>query len=64
MACRGLYIFSHDNALGNAPAHALLERVHIVARDGVVAPRAFGDYAVTVEEAGLPDGVTLTRLNA
>jgi CRISPR-associated protein Csd2 len=30
---RGLYVFSHSNAFGAAPAHKLTERVH-VARSG------------------------------
>lgn len=62
MACRGLYVFSHENALGNAPAHSLLERVTIKRREGVETPRKFSDYEVTVDGKDLPDGVTLTRL--
>jgi hypothetical protein len=30
----------------------------------VTAPRSFADYRVTVDETDLPDGVTLTRLDA
>lgn len=62
MACRGLYIFTHESSLGNAPAHKLLERVAVNRREAVVAPRAFGDYTVAVNDAELPQGVTLTRL--
>jgi len=62
MACRALYVFSHENALGNAPAHALFERVTVARRDGVAAPRAFRDYAVMIGDSALPEGVTLTRL--
>jgi len=62
MACRGLYIFSHGSSLGNAPAHKLLERVNIERRPEVVAPRSFRDYSVQVDEAGLPEEITLTRL--
>jgi CRISPR-associated protein Csd2 len=62
MACRGLYIFSHDSHLGNAPAHKLFERVQVACRDGVHAPRRFYDYTVTVDDANLPSGVALTRL--
>lgn len=62
LALRGLYIFSHDHARGNAPAHQLLERVHAARRAGVEAPRHFSDYAVTVDASGMPTGVTLTRL--
>lgn len=62
MACRGLIVFSHDSSLGNAPAHQLLERVAIERRAGVIAPRSFRNYEVTVDEANLPDGVTVARL--
>lgn len=61
MALRGLYIFSHDNALGNAPAHSLFDRIHIDSNEGVQAPRHIGDYTVTIDDRNLPDGVTLTR---
>lgn len=61
-ACRGLWVFSHPNALGKAPAHSLLERVHVCRRDGVDAPRSIADYDVAVNEDGLQDGITLTRL--
>jgi CRISPR-associated protein Csd2 len=62
MACRGLYVFSHDNRLGNAPAHTLFERLRVARRDGVQAARAFSDYEVAVNDAALPAGITLTRL--
>ncbi len=63
MSCRGLYVFSHESSLGNAPAHTLFERITIDRRPEVEAPRKFTDYAVTVEDdATLPTGVKLTRL--
>lgn len=62
MACRGVYIFTHDNPLGNAPAHKLLERVTVESREENEAPRSFSDYEVIVDESDLPSGVTLTRL--
>jgi len=63
MACRGLYIFSHTNGLGNAPAHTLLEGIVVQRRDGVEAPRKYCDYVVAVpDQQNLPDGITLTRL--
>ena len=61
MACRGLYIFSHESNLGNAPAHQLFEHVQIERNGDVIAPRSFRDYFVTVDE-NVPNGVTLTRL--
>ena len=58
-ACRGLYVFSHDSKLGNAPAHKLLERVRVKCNEGVGAARAFSDYTVTLDREGLPSGVAL-----
>ena len=62
MACRGLYVFSHESSLGNAPAHRLFDRVDVQRNDGVEAPRKFRDYTVMVDETGLPQSVALTRL--
>ncbi len=59
---RGLYVFTHDNKLGNAPSHELFERVRPSRRDGNGnSPRKFEDYEVRVDE-NLLDGVTLTRV--
>ena len=62
MACRGLYVFSHESPLGNAPAHHLFERIDVRRNDGVEVPRRFGDYTVTLSDASLPPNVTLTVL--
>ena len=62
MACRGLYVFSHESPMGNSPAHRLLERVSVSRKDGVETPRKFGDYTVALDESGLPDTISLTRL--
>lgn len=59
MAARRLVVFKHESALGNAPAHALFERVHIRLKDETRPPRAYSDYDVTVDGGGLPAGVTL-----
>ncbi|MYL06372.1 MAG: type I-C CRISPR-associated protein Cas7/Csd2 [Gemmatimonadales bacterium] len=64
MACRGLYVFSHESKLGNAAAHRLFDviRTPPSASD---APRSFSDYAVERPPdgpiEGIP-GVTLTTL--
>ncbi|MCX6021239.1 MAG: type I-C CRISPR-associated protein Cas7/Csd2 [Chloroflexi bacterium] len=60
MVARGLYVFSHDNILGNAPSHTLFDRIQV---DEATGARSFRDYQdhITVEEKD-PDGVTLTRL--
>ena len=62
MSCRGLYVFSHESSMGNAPAHRLFDLVSVKRNDGIEAPRKFRDYTVTVNEEGIPDGVSLTKL--
>lgn len=65
MVSRGLHVFSHDNAFGNAPAHKLIERVQIAPaenRDPNTPPRHFSDYAVDVVTGDLPAGVTYTEV--
>ncbi len=61
MSTRGLYVFEHDSALGNAPAHQLFDRIDVELKDPGVAPRSFSDYQVTVAGDGLPAGVRLHR---
>ena len=58
MAVRQLIVFKHDSELGNAPSHKLFDLVHAEHNEGVIAPRAYTDYTITVDEANLPDGVT------
>jgi CRISPR-associated protein Csd2 len=62
MTTRGLYVFQHATALGNAPAHRLFEQISVALRDAGGTPRTFDDYMVTVDESGLPEGMTLLRL--
>ena len=61
MAVRELIVFKHDTELGCAPAHKLFELVKAERKDSIITPRSYDDYAVTVDEAHLPDGVTCTR---
>lgn len=64
MATRKLILFKHANALGNAPAHALFDRVTVARTEGTAdAPaRKYSDYAVNVDRDGLPDGVTVEEM--
>ena len=62
MAVRELIVFKHDCELGCAPAHKLFELVKAARKDGVTTPRCYDDYAVTVDEEKLPEGVTCTRM--
>jgi CRISPR-associated protein Csd2 len=62
MSPRGLYVFKHTSALGEAPAHKLFDRVKVAKNPGVESPHSFSDYSVTVDDKNLPAGVTLTVL--
>jgi CRISPR-associated protein Csd2 len=57
MSTRGLYVFKHNSELGDAPAHALFERIQIKKTADV--PRSFNDYAITVNTTDMPACVTL-----
>lgn len=72
MTVRKLIVFRHATALGNAPAHRLFERVTVGRNiegefkkigdrsyDNHPPARSFTDYIVTVDDADLPDGVTV-----
>lgn len=61
MSVRGLYVFKHDNALGQAPAHVLFDCITVQPREDVSVPRQFSDYQVKVNDTELPHGVTLMR---
>jgi CRISPR-associated protein Csd2 len=61
MSARGLYVFEHSSALGEAPAQRLFERITIEKKPGVESPRSFSDYVISVRDEGLPAGVTLTE---
>ena len=62
MSTRALYVFTHDNRLGNAPAHSLFDLVRVGRNEGVEAPREFSDYVVTVDEDAVPEGVELSAV--
>ncbi len=60
MTVRGLYVFKHRSALGDAQAHQLFDRVQIQVEKQPA--RRFEDFAVRVNESDLPDGVELLKL--
>lgn len=60
MNARRLIIFRHESALGNAPAHKLLDAVRVRRKPDADGPaRAFSDYEVLVDETAVPDGVNI-----
>lgn len=56
MCLRKLYVFKHESALGNAPAHILFDKIKVERKAGVEPPRSFWDYEITVDR-DMPEGV-------
>ncbi|MDQ0513376.1 type I-C CRISPR-associated protein Cas7/Csd2 [Ancylobacter amanitiformis] len=72
MATRKLIVFKHENPMGNAPAHALFDRIRIGRNvdgefreiddkriDNEPPARKFTDYTVTIDRENLPAGVEI-----
>lgn len=62
MSARKLIVFEHSSELGNAPASALFDLVKVNKKDPAKVARAFSDYEVTIDRAGLPAGVNLEEM--
>lgn len=62
MAAQSLVVFKHDNALGNAPAHQLQQRVVVKRNDPAIPARSVDDYSIDVDESDLPGGISVNRL--
>ena len=64
MAARKRIVFKHDSAMGNAPAHVLFDAVTVspAHADADSAPRRFADYRVEVNNAAIPEGVSVSEL--
>jgi CRISPR-associated protein Csd2 len=65
MSAQALVVFKHQDALGNAPAHKLFERVRVELKPELraqgKAPRSFDDYLLEIDETALPESVLLQR---
>ena len=69
MSTRGLYVFKHDSELGNAPAHALFDRLKVKPLVEGALTRSFEGYQVTFDgqpvspgqQLAAAPGVALTR---
>jgi CRISPR-associated protein Csd2 len=73
MSMRKVIAFKHANALGNAPAHALFDRVRVGRNvdgefreidsrlDNLPPARAFSDYLIEIDRKELPDGVEIVE---
>lgn len=59
MACRGLFVFTHSDPLGDAPSHRLTETISVYKQTEVEVPSGFGDYEIgEPDPAELPEGIT------
>lgn len=59
MAAQGLYVFKHDSPLGNAPAHALFDRLQVKPKDEGAVARSFDAYSVLFDGQNLTAGQTI-----
>jgi len=65
MAVRGLHVFQHATALGEAPAHLLFDRVVTKPLGREAAPRSFEDYKASIKiVTDWPEGVSYRDLTA
>ena len=70
MSCRGLYVFSHENKLGKAPANKLFDLINVQPKADESKTeiyekkpaRVFSDYEVLIDRDELPEGVTLKEI--
>lgn len=62
MSARKLILFEHSSELGNAPANILFDRVNVLLKHNVSAPRSFSDYEVSIDSANLPSGVAVREI--
>lgn len=75
MTTRRLIVFKHRNALGNAPAHKLFDRVQVrrsvngsvqetdpLGFNGLPPARTFRDYTIEIDRHGLTEGVEVMEL--
>lgn len=55
MSMQKLYVFKHDNILGNCPSRRLFDKIKLYETENV-PPRSFRDYRIEVDET-MPPGV-------
>jgi CRISPR-associated protein Csd2 len=60
---RGLYVFTHADKFGSAPAQGLFDLIRITPPEGI-PPRRFEQYQISIpDDSVLPGGVELSRLH-
>lgn len=64
MQPRGLVVFKHRSALGNAPSGVLYDSVSVERRAGIEAAACWRDYSVTIDRGSIPSGVEVIEMIA
>jgi CRISPR-associated protein Csd2 len=59
MNAQKLFIFKHETALGNAPAHKLFDLIKVCRTKSNGPARAFSDYVIDFDKSKMPAGVTV-----
>lgn len=54
MATRKLYVFEHQDKLGNAPSHVLFDAIDVKRKDMSKPARNFRDYEITIDRSAIP----------
>ena len=62
MSTRGLYVFEHESELGNAPAHALFDRLTVTPAAPGTPARDFSAYSVTFDGQALAVGESVVAV--
>lgn len=60
MCMRKLYVFKHENRLGDCPSHILFDKIKVTQKTDD-PPRSIDDYVIDVENINV-NGVTLTEM--
>jgi len=61
MAVRELIVFKHSKELGDCPAYKLFDAVEVKRKDGVIYPRQYTDYLLTIHEEQIPESIEVQR---
>ena len=65
MCIRGLHVFQHSTALGEAPAHVLFDKIITKPLGREAAPRSFDEYKPQIQVLdGIPQGVSYRDLTS
>ncbi len=62
MRLQEVYIFRHEDPLGNAHAGKLFDRIQYKLRGDVASPRKYADYDLYVDDQSFPEGISLVKL--